>query len=79
MSDQPSPPPIPFRDLTESEKQFAWRMTQLIRELESSFVNISHECVEELSARHKLLPSMVIEVARQLDIRPGRKHRRGGL
>lgn len=68
-----------FRELTESEKNYAWRMTQLIRELEMDFVNISHECVDELSKKHKLLPSLVIQVARNLGIGPGPKHRRNGL
>lgn len=70
---------LPFRELTQSEKEFAWRMTKLIRELETDFVNISTECVDELSKKHKLLPSLVIQVARNLGIQPGPKHRRGGL
>lgn len=70
---------LPIRELTQSEKDFAWRMTSLIRQLETDFVNISSECVEELATRHKLLPSLVIQVARNLGIQPGPKHRRGGL
>lgn len=65
-------PPGQSRGLSDIERETADRMNNLILELKDAYDSLSAFDVEELSERHKLLPSTVIQTARSLGIHPGK-------